>query len=86
MADAPKPFVFDEKSFTEKKVKLTQLVDSESGKPNKNPHLWFVKHVQPLINRYVKGERSQELHNSFMAIKETIPPINPDIPETPEKK
>ena len=81
MADAPQ-FKFDESAFKDKLVRLTQLKADESGKPNKNPYLWFGKTVQPLIDRYqIKGERSKELYDALMAVKEVVPLINPNVPE-----
>lgn len=70
-----KPFVFDDKAWAEKLSKLEAARNKAAGLPNHNPFLWMNANVKPLLDRYHKNERSEELFKAFLSLPETIPPL-----------
>lgn len=72
---APPTFKFSEQLWNEKLAKLAKLKDDFAGKPGHNPFTWWATTVSPLLGKFNLGDRSKELYNSFMSIKEEVPPL-----------
>lgn len=82
MAEQAKPaapvtpaFTFNEQVVKEHMHKVEEGVNKFAGKKNYNPFLWVKEKVQPLVDRFMKGERTKELQEAIVALPTTPPPI-----------
>lgn len=61
--------------------KVTKFLSSFEGKHGHNPFMFYDQKIKPLADRYLKGERSQELFDQMIKLKEEPPTIDKlDIP------
>lgn len=71
-----KSFKFDEAAFKAKVASFDKLRDTLAGKSSVNPYIWYRDNVQAKVTAYAKGDRSKELYDSLMAVKElTLPEV-----------
>ena len=77
-AEAPKStpgYTFDEGAFKSALEKHENWLESFAGKRNHNPYPRISIEVKPLVDRFVNGERTKELFDSALALKQDNPPI-----------
>lgn len=88
MADTvkPTPFVFDDTKVKAKFATIEENVNKQQGKKGYNPFIWLNAKVNPLVNRYRKGERTVELQNAILALEDVPPVPKFEIFETPKTK
>jgi len=70
------PSVFNEQAVQQKMDKIAENVNKTAGQRGKNPFIWVKNVVQPLVDRFMKGERTKELEKSILSL--------PDEPEHPK--
>ena len=68
-------FVFNENQVKAHFSLIEDSINKTIGKPLHNPMLWVNKVVQPLIDRFKKGERTEELQKAILAL-----PTSPEQP------
>jgi len=73
---APPKVTFDEAAVKKKFQTIEANVNKVAGKKGHNPFFWIATDVQPLVDKYMKGERSDTLFKAIMAL--------PDVPKSPE--
>lgn len=78
---ADEKFKFNETLVKEKFGKIEAAVNAVAGKKNYNPFLWIGKEVQPLVDRFTKGERTEELQKAILAVPEAVPCLDPNWKE-----
>lgn len=88
MSDTSKPatppastFKFDEAAFKARVKELEDLRYTVAGKRNYNPFIWFNEKVQPCVDEFKEGKRTEELYKKLMAVEAKIPPLDPSIPD-----
>lgn len=82
-AKTKKPEAVEEKVVEESTLDFTKAVQhlgkigaylkQFEGQKGMNPFLWGKSNIEPLMTRFNSGERSKELFNAMMAIKEEEP-------------
>lgn len=75
MADTVKPFTFDETKVKEHFKKIEDSVNATQGKKGYNPFMYLQNKVNPLIEAYIKGERTEALFNKIMSLETDIKPV-----------
>jgi hypothetical protein len=76
VAPTPQPSEADFKvAITNVEVVTKEILETYQGKNGYNPFLWVHQNIQPLVDRYNKGERSLALKNELMAIKVVDPKL-----------
>lgn len=68
--------VFNEQAVQQKMDKIAENVNKTAGQRGKNPFIWVQRVVQPLVDRFMKGERTKELEKAILSL--------PDEPEHPK--
>lgn len=69
-------FVFDEDTAIGKLNGVKAYYETFIGKTGHNPYIILKDTIQPLTNRFNKGERTESLFNAILSLKET-PPVVP---------
>lgn len=72
MAEQTK-FTFNEEIIKAKIASLTKSRDDQAGKAGVNPFIWYRDNVASKVAAYEKGDRSKEVYDAIMSVKELAP-------------
>lgn len=77
---------FDETKVKAKIQLIEDNVNKVIGKKGQNPHFWLNESVHPLVNRFLRGERTEELQSAILALLDSPPPIKINLGMTEEEQ
>lgn len=72
---APVEFKFNEDAVKKHLGLIEAEINKKAGQPGFNPFMWAEACVQPLVKRFMQGERSKELQDAVLKLPTEIPPL-----------
>jgi len=81
-----KTYIFNDANVRAKIQLIEENVNKVIGKKGQNPHFWLNADVQPLVKRYLAGEKTAELEVAILALPDAPPSMGMTLGMTEEEQ